>query len=925
MAEAVVGFVIHQVGYALATELGKSLWSLSKEEASLLLALRIDMGEIKSELEMIQAFIRHADRTIMGDGPDAVWVGQVRETAYYIEDIIDEFIYFVGEQKSYGFWISAAKALQVSRNIKARHDIAMQLQEIKIKIKGIAERRIRYDVKGLGEGLSSNYARESPTSIPSFSGENDYIVGMESNIKQLMDWLTDDRAERMQISVFGMGGVGKTTLVNQVYKSKETDTLFECRAWTTVSNTYKTDEILRRIIEDLFFERDEMVPQGIDAMDTRRLFGVLDRCLQQKRYLIVLDDVWNESVSSEIRSSLPDRKCKSRIVFTTRNHEIASSLASQGCVLELKPLQNDQGWDLFCKYAFRGDLGGNCPPDLTNFAATVVKKCDGLPLAVVTLGGLLNSKRSVTEWTTVSNNLNWMLTNKPRLEKILNILMLSFHDLPYYLKNCFLYCSAFPEDHLIKRKRLIRLWIAEGFVEEREGMTMEEVAEDYLNELVQRSMIQVARKNKWGRLRACRMHDLVRELAISISKKQNFCMMLQACPIGRARRVSTIRLNNTIETELGKMSHLRSLLIFATGDMVSGSFDRKAKLSFKWLRVLDLEGTSIKSIPNAVGDLFNLKFLGLRRTNVNVLPKGLGRLQNLQTLDLVDSNVEDIPSGVIKLQKLRHVFIYYTVIDDIKFSVPMKTNPVYFWASKDLQTLRGIASNDEVVRQVGNLTQLKSFMIMEVRESDGVKLCASIKNMTFLHKLSVHATNRGKGTLKMETLDDPPPLLRKISLTGHLQCLPSWFGSLDNLRCLILQLFGLREDSLLYLQSLPNLVSLRLMKAYEGEKLCFQADAFRSLKVLYLYHLSRLNQIKFEDGLMQSLIKLHVVGCGELKMLPHGIEGLTALYELVLGEFPDEHLQRMRGGGVDHQKISHIPVVRHCFKNGGGWNFQNFE
>ncbi|KAK1272619.1 Disease resistance protein RPM1 [Acorus gramineus] len=771
----------------------------------------------------------------------------------------------------------------------------------------------------------SNYARENPTSIPPFYGQNDYIVGMESDKKLLMDWLTDDRAERMQVSVFGMGGVGKTTLVDQVYKSKETDSLFECRAWTTVSNTYKTDEILRRIIEDLFFEREELVPQGIDAMDTRMLFGVLDRCLQQKRYLIVLDDVWDENVSSEIRSSLPDRKSKSRIVFTTRNHEIASSLASQGCVLELKPLQNDQVWDLFCKYTFRGDLGGNCPPDLTNFATTVVKKCDGLPLAVITLGSLLNSRHSVAEWTTVSNNLNWMLTNKPQLKKILNILMLSFHDLPYYLKNCFLYCSAFPQNYPIKRKKLIRLWIAEGFVEEREGMTMEEVAEDYLKELVQRSMIQVATTNLWGRLRACRMHNLVRELAISISKKQNFCMMLQACPIGRAHRVSTNRLDNTIETELGKMSHLRSLLIFATDGMVSEFFKGKAKLSFKWLRVLDIEGTSISSIPNAVGDLFNLKFLSLRRTKVNVLPKGLGRLQHLQTLDLVDSEVEKIPKGVIKLQNLRHVLIYRTV-KDIMFWVPMKTNPRYFWASKDLQTLRGIISNDEVVRQVRNLTQLKSFKILEVRESDGVELCASIKNMTFLHKLSVHAMNKGKGALKMETLT-PPPLLRKIYLTGYLQCLPSWFDSrsLDNLSSLTLRSSGLREDSLLYLQSLPHLVFLQLFEAYEGEELCFEVNVFRSLEVLFLNDLSRLNQIKFKEGAMRSLTKLHLMRCRELKTLPHGIERLTTLDELSLEGFPDEQLQKMRRGGVDHEKISHIRQVRNFCKLHDGWGIESFE
>ncbi|KAK1274206.1 Disease resistance protein RPM1 [Acorus gramineus] len=843
------------------------------------------MEEIMSEMEMIQAFIRHADRTITGEGPAAVWVGQVREASYSIEDIIDEFSYIVGEQKTY--YLITLLCLT---------GIAMQLQNIKIRIKGISERRTRYDIKGLEEGSSSKDVTGRSIDISPLHKEDDDIVGLKSNKEQLINWLKDDRANHMEISVCGMGGVGKTTLVAQVYKSEEIVQDFQWRAWVTVSKSYNKNDILRSIIKELFHDKKEMIPQGTDGMNTKELAENLHGCLVDQRYLIVLDDVWDVSLWSEIKDVF--NTGKRRIMFTTRNSEIATSLASSSDrVFNIKPLHDDEARKLFCNIAFGGDQGGICPTELEDLAKETINKCDGLPLAIVTLGGLLRTKRSAMEWNDTLKSLNWMLTNSPQLEKMSNILMLSFHDLPHYLKNCFLYCSAFPEDYRIKRKRIIRLWVAEGFIEERDGMTMEEIAEQYLNQLVLRNMLFDDERNEWGRLEVCKMHDIVREVAISISKKQKFCMTLEEQPTTGVRRISVAEVNDSIQEKLGKMSRLRSLLVFATN-----FFNIKTSLGFKLLRVLDLQDAPVDSIPDEVGDLFNLRFLGLRKTKVKVLPKRLKRLQNLQTLDLAYSNVEKIPNGVTKLPNLRHVFL-------------------------ELQTLQGISSSNEVVRQVGDLTQLRSFAIVDVRESQGTKLCASIKKMRFLHQLQIQATDIGKAPLVLETLDPPPPLLQTLSLGGRLQgTLPRWFKSLTNLKILYLKSSGLKEDPLLSLKSLPNLVVITLENAYDGEKLCFQADGFPSLKVLWFIELSHLNQITIEEGAMQSLKEFNLIMCKELKTVPQGIERLTTLQELYLQEMAEELLERMRGEqAVDRQKISHIPVVKHAVQIDGRWNFESFS
>ncbi|KAK1296067.1 Disease resistance protein RPM1 [Acorus calamus] len=878
------------------------------------------MEEIKSEMEMIQAFLIHADKTMNGDGPTAVWVAQVREIAYCIEDVIDEFTSFVGENMSFGFWNSTANGLRVSRNIKAWHDIARQLQNIKIKITSISERRTRYGVKGFDEGSSIKDAIGRSTDISTLHKEEDDIVGLKSDKEKLIKWLKDVAAEHKEISVCGMGGVGKTTLVAQIFKSKQIQQEFQWRAWVTVSKSYNKDNILREIIKQLFHEKKgEMVMQGIDGMDTRGLAEKLHVNLEcYERCLIVLDDVWDVSLWHEIKDVF--NTTKGRIIFTTRNIEIASSLASPADhVVNLNPLKYDEASKLFYSIAFRGDRDGKCPPELEDSARGIIDKCDGLPLAVVTLGSLLNTKHSVIEWNDTLKSLNWMLTNRPQLEKMSNILMLSFYDLPHYLKNCFLYCSAFPEDSFIKRKRIVRLWVAEGFIEERDEMTMEDIAEQYLNELVLRNLLCAEKRNNWERLKSFRMHDLVREMAISISKKQNFCMTVDEQRNSNVRRLSVsnvrrLSLQCTCQEELGKMPCLRSLLLFAKIGF-SCTFNNK-----RLLRVLHLKNASIDSIPDAVGDLFNLRYLCLKCTKVKVLPRRLKMLQNLQTLDVSLTDVQEIPNWVTKLPKLRHVLIYKVDHqDNTLLGGSMKKKQKHAWDSKELQTLKAISSNSEIVRRVGGLAQLRKFVIVEVKPSHGAELCASIKKMTFLDFLEIRSTNGGEEPLELENLDPPPPFLETLVLMGRLKngSLPSWFKCLKNLKKLTLSLSKLTENPLLLLQSLPNLVELHLSNnSYAGKVLIFQEKSFPSLKALELKELSELNQITIEKEAMQCLNYFNLVRCNELKALPEGIEHLTTLKELYMEEMPEELSESMQGGG---DKISHIPKVEFWNRIDGKW------
>lgn len=512
-------------------------------------------------------------------------------------------------------------------------------------------------------------------------------------------------------------------------------------------------------------------------------------------------------------------------------------------------------------------------------------------------------EKTKLEWKKVEVSLNWELSNSPSLERMKNLLLHSFNDLPYYLKRCFLYCSLFPEDYIIRRKKLIRLWIAEGFVEERRGLTLEEVADTYLKELICRNMLQVVEMDDYWRSKSYRMHDLLRELALSIATEENLCMIFNSEEAARDRKARRLSIQNSnCKISLGKaMTNLRTFFSFAA-DSISSSSIR----GFRLLRVLDLQASSIESVPDELTDLFNLRYLSLRYTNVKVLPKSLGKLRNLQTLDLRNSKVERLPKGVEKMKQLRHLFMYrYTRQPGFKFLDGMRVPPG-ICKLKSLQSLVSVEASNEIVRQVGNLEQLTMLEIVKVTEAHATQLCASIEKMRRLQHLHVMAADEGE-TLHLDSISSPPPLLQKLVITGHLKRLPHWISSLGDLPYLSLRWSRIRKDIFSSLTAMSNLMFLRLVNAYEGKELLFCTGCFPKLMVLTLSELKFVDRIEIEEKAMPSLLLLRLIDCRNLKVLPHGIESLAQLQKLYLRSMPKELIERIEG--VDLQKVQHIPDV----------------
>ncbi|KAF8409791.1 hypothetical protein HHK36_005870 [Tetracentron sinense] len=929
MAESAVKFLLDKLA------------ALLEGEAKLLTGVRREVEEIKNEMESIRAFLRDADSRGESNNVVEAWVKQVKDVAYDTEDVLDEYMLHRAQHPHRNGSIATLlrKTIRPAvSHFSTSHRIATQIQEINTRVRNIKGRIERYHLissSDPGSGSSSGSSRSDswhdPRVLAPLFIEDSEIVGIENPKQVLIGLLVEGVLRRVVIPVVGMGGLGKTTLVRKVYENPILKRWFECCAWITVSQSYKPKDLLTSVIIQFYNKTKEPVPQGLDAMEEVQLIETLRLYLLQKRYVVVFDDVWRADLWEFMKYALPDCGCGSRIMVTTRIHDIASCLESSGYVYHLQPLCREEAWSLFCKKAFPSNtLGGNCPPELEELSRKILEKCEGLPLAIVAISGLLSKKnKKLIEWKKLHDTLGSELESNYNLTSLTRILSLSYNDLPYYLKSCFLYLSIFPEDYSIRCTRLIRLWIAEGFVKEKRDKTLEEVAEDYLDELIRRSLIQVGEINRGGKVSSCRVHDLMREIIVSKSGKENFSMMLTEQNTTLPDKIRRLSIHNSGENFAQGIivAHLRSLFVFRKDKLTTSLFHTFVSSTPRLLKVLDLEGAPLKSFPDELVNLFHLRFLSLRKTKIEMLPRSFGNLQNLETLDLKCTNVLELPIEIVKLRKLRHLLVYhYTAHKNYYVSLDVVHGIKAPTGIGSLQALQKLAYIDafeagSVIGELGSLTQLRRLGIRNLRKKDGMNLCVAMEKMINLRSFDVASISLQE-PLPLESLWPPPPLLQHLSLQGRLEKFPDWIASLENLIVLRLRWSRLQGDTIKALLMLPNLVHLALIQAYDGEGLCFEAGRFQKLERLSLNGLEGLKLVTIEKGAMPNLQRLQLKRCDVLQKVPLGIEHLTNLRELPMYDMPEELVKRMQRKdeyqGEDYWRVQHIPFIRHVYTK--NWN-----
>lgn len=893
MAEVAVSTVV--------TKLTELLLEQASASVSQLTGVKHQVESLKQQLSFMQSFLRDADSKQQFNEGVRIWVSYIRDVAFQAEEIIETHIYHSTVQTNFNKLFTPFHLYKLSTRI----------DKILNKIKHISASREMYGVvmstNRDGDSESLRHWRQ-----PSPFSEEEFVVEVKEDFDSILTQLVTLEPIRHVVSIVGMGGLGKTTLAKKLYNDSRIANHFECKAWVYVSEEYRRKDVLQGILRGVdALGRDEM-----DKLPEEELVNKLHNVLAEKRYLVVLDDVWAMEVWDGLKYAFPRRKLGSKILLTTRIWEVALHADGHSHPHQIRPLNQDESFALLRSKAFPG--ANVIPSEFENLAKEIVVKCEGLPLAVVVVGGLLSRKlKSSGEWTRELQNIRGDLLEDQ--EKITRILALSYNDLPSALKSCFLYLGLFPKGMNIQTKKLIRLWVAEGFLPQEGGETAEDVAQRYLNELIGRCMIQVGMVSSLGRVKTIRIHDLLRELSVYKAKEEYFGDMASSSStsqLTKSRRHSIHSCHERYDFFKHIAGYSRSLLFFNreyNADIdkkiwIHLRFLQEKKLNFiytefKLLRVLELDGVRLVSLPSTIGDLIQLRYLGLRKTNLEgKLPLSIGNLLNLQTLDLrFCCFLKKIPNVIWKLVNLRHLLLYtpFHSPDSGHLRLDTLTN---------LQSLPYIEAGNWITD--GGLANMRSLRKLGINGLSGqmvTSVLSTIQGLSNLHSLSI----------SLQSEEDEFPIfmqlsqcinLQKLSLNGKIKKLPDPHEFPPNLLKLTLHNSHLQKESIAKLERLPKLKMLVLGKgAYNWPELSFNAEGFSQLHVLRLIHLKELEEWKVEEKAVPMLECMVIDRCEKLRRIPEGLKDIASLKKLKITGMPVDFEYRLRTKDLLEFKIT--PVI----------------
>ncbi|CAL4915909.1 unnamed protein product [Urochloa decumbens] len=810
------------------------LTALLGKEFMLHNGLKRDIAFLKDELSCINALLEKLANMEVLDLQMKEWRKQVREMAYDIEDCIDNYMHQPYQQRSTGIIGFFHVYVQKVKELTGHHGVAQQISDLKDRIVEAKHRRKRYKLDNEVDPGTNNVLSIDPR-LPALYVESSDLVGIDIPRDHLINMLDDGEQSLKVISIVGLGGLGKTTLANEAYKKISWQ--FDCKAFVSVSQ--KPDVKILRILLSQVKNQDYA---NTETEDENWLINALRGFLKYKRYFIIIDDLWNTQSWKTIKCALIENNCGSRILVTTRIATVAKSCCSpqHGTVYELRPLCHADSMSLFHKRIFGSeDL---CPINLKDIATDIIKKCGGLPLALITMSSLMTTKSDRREeWVSVCNSIGLGLQNY-QVEEMERILSLSYNDLPYHLKTCLLYLSMYPEDYKVDMFQLIRRWIAEGFVKVKSGRNLVDEGKCYFNELINRSLIQPVSIGLDGQVTACRVHDMILDLIVSKAIEENFIT-----PIGdqtqtlvfqeKVRRLSIdYRTPDTVMPESSLVfSHARSLSIFGYSvKMLSIS-------KFRALRVMDLE-SSVK-LQNCylqnIGGLFQLRYLRIAATGITRLPEQIGELQFLETLDLRRTWIRKLPASIGKLRRLLFLLVNGSQLMDGVGNMQF------------LEELSGISMYNECTKnslqELGSLTNLRTLRltwhISDSRNdrSEYTDILASSLGKLVSSRLRFLRIIRGPGSadIPLDYWPSPPHLLRELYIPGCcFQRIPEWMTSMASLYRLYIRVKQLTQEILDILGGLPSLLDLELRSEAADEPmemLSFCNSKFRCLKIFRLY------------------------------------------------------------------------------------------
>ncbi|KAK4410801.1 putative late blight resistance proteinR1B-12 [Sesamum angolense] len=661
-------------------------------------------------------------------------------------------------------------------------------------------------------GPRNSLSAGSSTQVARVAGTT--MVGFDDDLIQLKDRLTGQQSKLQIIPIVGMGGI-----VSQEYCLRE---ILLCLLDCTTKG----------VTNDMHKESDE------------------ELCMR-------------------LYKSLKDDNSGSRIMLTTRLSNLAAYVDSCNLRHQMRFLNDDESWKLLQETACSEENY----LELERFGKEIAKNCRGLPLTIAVIGGVLSKlDKRQDVWEHIAKNVSSVATSND--EQCLKILYMSYNYLPHHLKPCFLYMGIFPEDYEIRVSKLIKLWVAEGFLKPITYQSLEEVAMKYLQDLIDRNLILIRQLGSNGIIKSCSIHDLLRDLCLREGYKEKFLCLTKVTAntflnvTNGGRRLiiyensrnghdASARLIRANNDTLKSASAVRSFVCI-------GRFDTKSKLYFGYrlLRVLDVTQIHFYSFPEELLELFNLRYLAY--SSNWKLPSSISMLQNLQTLivhQVIFAFLFKLPPEIWEMPQLRHICFTECALPDLPCGQIGGAASFSQGRLETLSVVRDFMFTKENCRRVENVKKLG--IKYDYASARGQWECYSLNNLDQLHKLeNLKCLFGGHDYLMFlpssRKIPRPtltfPPNLKKLTLSG---CLLPWadmthIGSLPKLEVLKLH---------------RNAFSGKVWEPIEGE--------FLRLKYLKLHHMD-LADWRADETHFPSLQHLILKICS-LKEIPSGIGEIPTL------------------------------------------------
>ncbi|KAJ4783544.1 Rp3-like disease resistance protein [Rhynchospora pubera] len=740
---------------------GEKLGSAALKEFCLIWGVKDDLERLEKTISTVRVVLANAeDCCLIKNDPLYNWLRELKDVLYDADDVLDQ-IYLEAEKwkvKPYG---QTHKFIYNVNPIK-RLNLGHKIKSLNRKLDTIAARKAKFHLQStdVGSREETNCNNRETCSLL----HEESICGRDNELKNIVSQLKHiDANEHISIiSIVGLAGLGKTTLARLIYNNEdELKGYFVHKMWVHVSQNFN----VKKIVTDMIQSTPENKCEG-ESLET--LVKNITSQLIGNRFLLVLDDIWNENQEDwdKLKGVLKCGAPGSKIIATTRSIRVSEIMKST-YTSNLACLSEEMSWNLFAQRAFSGSernmfelriFSGSereLSSQILEIAKDIVKKCGGVPLALKTLGSTMQFKKSVEEWLVTRDSEIWKTDEE---NEVMASLKLSYVNLSSHLKECFTYCSIFPKGYVIDKQDLINQWMANGlvsFTRSMGGMKIDQ-GNEYFEQLVQISFLQNVDEERYSTKVTCNMHDLVHDLAQSISNqrilhisdahktinKDNGKVNLAKIRKMRALHISSG--DSSVISMVSKAQSLRSL--FLENIILFGTLPISIKKLIH-LRYICISNCLIEVIPKDIGTLWSLEALHLRNYwKIAYLPKSIGNLVKLRVLDLhTCRRLEKVPQSIGNLINLVNL--------DLSMCINLKCLPESVGNLDKLcfLNLHGCKSLEKVPESIGNLINLKS---LDLSICESLKyLPESIGNLANLRILNLHG-------LVLETL---PKSICKLS------------------------------------------------------------------------------------------------------------------------------------------------------------------